>query len=247
MSNIYHVLNGDMLKTQFPDIPGEKIILRECLVDGPIQADNLQALFALRSQFIAKSYGSGEPSEYMEKVASELEKIMRIPAGGEINLWFEDDLFCQVNFWFVLSLLSGRDLSLFLVRPDRLSPYGFGAYNQMELTQLLVKKEKLHSLELLNQLWPAYQADDIESLKHLSDRLREGFPFINDAVMAHIDRTPTAGYGGRPKESLLQIIRDLQSKEFGLVFQEFCRRESIYGFGDKQVKRLFDELVEEST
>jgi hypothetical protein len=32
---------------------------------------------------------------------------------------------------------------------------------------------------------------------------------------------------------------------FGTVFQEFCKRESIYGFGDLQVKRIFDEVVHE--
>ncbi|MGA1465893.1 MAG: hypothetical protein ACO363_09195, partial [Balneolaceae bacterium] len=31
---------------------------------------------------------------------------------------------------------------------------------------------------------------------------------------------------------------------FGAVFREFQRREAIYGFGDLQVKRLFDAVME---
>lgn len=34
----FHILNGDALKSQFPEqILGEKIIARECLVDGSVE------------------------------------------------------------------------------------------------------------------------------------------------------------------------------------------------------------------
>ena len=35
---------------------------------------------------------------------------------------------------------------------------------------------------------------------------------------------------------------ELNTEQFGLIFKEFCNRESIYGFGDLQVKRLLDEI-----
>jgi hypothetical protein len=37
-------------------------------------------------------------------------------------------------------------------------------------------------------------------------------------------------------------MEDLETDEFGPVFKEFNKRESIYGFGDLQVKRIFDEI-----
>ena len=42
--------------------------------------------------------------------------------------------------------------------------------------------------------------------------------------------------------SLIQIIKELKTEEFGPVFKEFNKRESIYGFGDLQVKRLFNQI-----
>ena len=36
----------------------------------------------------------------MKKTVPEFLKMQNIPENSEINLWFEDDLFCQVTFWF---------------------------------------------------------------------------------------------------------------------------------------------------
>lgn len=48
---------------------------------------------------------------------------------------------------------------------------------------------------------------------------------------------------GRPIQSLITIMKELDTEEFGPVLREFNKRESIYGFGDLQVKRLFDEII----
>ena len=72
--------------------------------------------------------------------------------------------------------------------------------------------------------------------------LENKYPFILPAVEAHIERIVTTGNIGRPTQSLIAIMKELETEEFGPVFKEFNKRESIYGFGDLQVKRLFDEI-----
>ena len=67
-------------------------------------------------------------------------------------------------------------------------------------------------------------------------------PFILTSAEAHIERIPINGELGRPSQSLIQVIEDLETDEFGPVFREFNKRESIYGYGDLQVKRIFDEI-----
>jgi hypothetical protein len=55
---------------------------------------------------------------YEEKTIKEIEKITSIPDNAEVCLWFENDLFCQVNMWFVLSLLAENTmLQIFRVFP----------------------------------------------------------------------------------------------------------------------------------
>ena len=74
--------------------------------------------------------------------------------------------------------------------------------------------------------------------------MKSVYPFILPAVQANVERKRTNENAGRPIQSLIAIMKDLKSEEFGPVFREFNKRESIYGFGDLQVKRLFDELIE---
>ncbi len=68
-------------------------------------------------------------------------------------------------------------------------------------------------------------------------------PYILESITAYIDSLPKEGHLGKPKETLKQLMEELDSQEFGPLFQEFCKRECIYGFGDVQVKRMYDELL----
>lgn len=74
--------------------------------------------------------------------------------------------------------------------------------------------------------------------------MQDDFPFILAAVNAQIDRLPKNESIGRPKQTLKKIVEYLQTSEFGPVFQEFCKRESIYGFGDSQVQVLLREILD---
>src|SRR6188768_902786 len=103
----YHLLNGDALieKIQGANITGEVIICRECLIEGETLAGSLEEFCKARSKFISRTY-SVTIDSYFEKCVFEFEKILNLQTNSEVNLWFENDLFCQVNMWFILSLIS---------------------------------------------------------------------------------------------------------------------------------------------
>ena len=106
MKKEYHILNGDALKEQFPeDIKGTLIIARECLIEGNVDGDTFDSFFNNRAQFISKNYGDTKEA-YLQNVKTEFQKILTLEPDSNVNLWFEDDLFCQVNFWFIIHLLS---------------------------------------------------------------------------------------------------------------------------------------------
>ncbi len=245
MKKQYHILNGDSLKNQFPEkINGEIIVARECLVDGNVKGDNLKEFFHSRAEFIS-SYDGYIEQDYYDKTVPEIQKMLDIIDNAEVNLWFEDDLFCQVNFWFVLSLLfnSTSNNSIYLIRPKAHNQYGFGGLNELELQLVYEERTLLTSLDKLSGLWKYYQNEDFDNLLKTASELESEYPFILTAVKAHLDRIPSKGNLGRPSESLIQIMKDLNTDQFNLVFREFCKRESIYGFGDLQVKRLFDNII----
>ena len=247
MNNQYHILNGDALKQQFPiEIEGEQIVARESLVDGNVRGESLEELYQNRAQFLSSAYEDGSIEEYYQKTVTEFERIQAIPENAVINLWFEDDLFCQVNCWFVVHLISqsNKNYTLYLVRPQQHNQYGFGGYAESELLSLYEDRLPLSASEVdkIASLWKFYQEGDIENLTAVARTLESKYPFILTAVKAHIDRIPANGNLGRPVRSLMEIMERLDTEQFGPVFAEFNKQESIYGFGDLQVKRLYDAI-----
>ena len=247
MPQVYHVLNGDALKAQFPStLAGEQIVARECLVDGPVNEEPGQPFWQMRANFMEAIYNTPQ-TDYYEKTVLELSALDAIVPGSMVNLWFEEDLFCQVNMWFVVAWLLRLDRTLVIawVHPDATHNWlGFGGSSADELFGCYKKKFSLSAkdLNLLQELWTAYQQDDYDHLIQLADKLSYKFTRLPEVVQAHIDRFPVIG-PGRPRRRLLEIMERQNTKDFGPVFQEFCKTEGIYGFGDMQVKRLFDDIV----
>lgn len=241
----YHILNGDALLEQFPNrITGEIIVCRECLVDGPVDGKILDELFETRANFIATSYGGFSKEEYYDTTVLPFKLIQEIPSGSEINLWFEEDLFCQVNLWFVCTLLEGqtKNCAIKLVRPEATNPYSFGEFSELELVSLYDKRKPFKEIDKLADLWRYYQQGKTEEMLSIGREFAEDLPFLLPAIEAHIDRIPSDIKPGRPTQTLMKIKEDLATDDFGMIFREFNKREPIYGFGDLQVKRLWDQL-----
>ncbi len=250
MKKNFHILNGDALKERFPtNIPGTQIILRECLVDGPVNIltdpTSLSKFYETRSFFLFENYGI-EKSIYHNTSMSEIERIRNIPVNAEVYLWFEDDLFCQVNMWFVCFLLSSNnEITTSLVRPplaylnDELPAsalqYGFGGLDTTLLKTAFRNTHHLQDEDLNNfaQLWEAYQEKNEIKLLEIANQLSIRFDFIQPAVKACVNH-----WAGQPTILLQEIINELKTDNFGEIFQAFSKRGAIYGFGDLQVKRL---------
>lgn len=242
MMKFYHILNGDALKEQFlPEIDGEKIVLKECLMEGPVKASDMNEFYQIRAKFISENYEVPN-NEYFEGTVTELEKLRNIEVGSEVNLWFEDDLFCQVNLWFTISQLSKKDLKLFMVRPNQHNQYGFGGFDVEGLLELYENRTSIDHSASLTPLWDNYVENNLKALDRLSQDLSSKYPFIKTVVKAHLERQPTANSPGRPIETLIQIKEELKTEKFGPIFQEFCKREAIYGYGDLQVRKLLDQI-----
>ena len=244
----YLILNGDCLAEQLKatKINQDFIICRECLIDGNVSADNLSEFWEVRAEFISDTFGA---DDYFQKVVEELTKVQHLPEGSEVCLWFENDLFCQTNMWFVLSLLSKQpDLRLFRVFPvieDESDIWkGFGATTSETLEKAYKQRVAFQAqdIELGVKLWEAYQSQDFVKLKELSEQNSDCFQYLEEVCAAHIERFPKDSSLGRPERVIKKIIAG-KPKDFQEVFAEFSIREGIYGFGDLQVKEIFERLI----
>src|SRR5215210_3609452 len=246
---IYNILNGDSLAHSFPDakIEGDIIVVREALMNGDLSGDNLNDFWRSR----AKYHGSTE-ADYHSGVAKEFEKIINAPGNTEFNLWFEYDLFCQVNMWFVISIINSLSIkkkvfAVFTSYLDKTSKQfwnGFGPANTDELKVCYANRIPLSEADINfgQELWKAYKNGNLEELTNLSKHQSLAFPYLQELVKAHVDRFPKDGTKGRPEKVIEDITKNI-STDFHKVFKEFWNRESIYGFGDIQLKHLYDKVM----
>lgn len=121
---------------------------------------------------------------------------------------------------------------------------GFGISNAEMLEQSYSAKVlfKPQDIELGNNLWTAYKGAKLEKLKELSKYQSDCFQHLAEVCQAHIDRFPTENTLGRPERAVKEII-ETKSKDFQAVFLEFSNREGIYGFGDLQLKNIYDRQM----
>ena len=244
------LLNGDCLAEQLKaaELPLERIVFREALVSGPLGGTTWEEFWETRVGFLTKQYGA-TALEVQEKTVAELEKIRSLADDVELSLWFEDDLFCQVNLWFVLNLLSeSHNIKIYRVFPPKPSPTnrwrGFGDASAAALEQAYESKVPFTSSDLTlgKTLWEAYRLGDCAQLTTLSKSASPCFRQLAEVCQAQLDRISEDPSERRPEKVILELLAK-GITDFDTLFYQFSERERIYGFGDLQVRELFDYLV----
>ncbi len=241
---VLHVLPGDSLVEPFAQarIAGEVLVCRECLVDGDVQGASLDDVWAAREAYLSSDYPPKPDGFYRERVRAPLESLLAVPADSEVNLWFEHELFCQVNLWFCLHLLKDTQATVYRVTPlvaadaDRWN--GFCDQEDPELERCLAGRQPFGGadMRLGADLWRAYQSGDRDVLATLGRQASPCFPYLDEVVQAAVAKDT------RPAATLQRLIAE-GNTAFPDAFRAFCRAEAVYGFGDLQVKRLFDEIT----
>ena len=241
-----HVLAGDALLAAFEHagIDGAIIISRECLMDGPVVGEPLDEFWKMRAHYIKTAYGE-EESWYHARVAGEYEKLFTLSIEDDVCLWFEYDLFCQINMWFILGLLDHRNVrGVYRVAPVTRNATdlwkGYGDLNAADLRRCFEETVRFTRDDILlgSSLWEAYQRTDLERLAELSNRQSVCFPYLREVCTAEIERRRNS----RPEHTLRRLIEE-GSADFNDIFRRFTEVEGVYGFGDQQVKTIYEKIV----
>ncbi len=238
-----HVLPGDSLVEVFKqtDIKGEIAVCRECLIDGDLSAESLKNFWHKRESYLSSNYPEATIS-YKPDVKAEFEKLLNLTEKDEINLWFEHELFCQANMWFCLYLLQNSEAEIYRIEPNFKKTKdvwkGFGNLDVSDLPKCFALRKKFSAkdLNLGADLWKAFQNKDFTELEKLSQIESECFPHLEKVCRAAIEQQ------SRPKEIIKKLIANGAS-DFGKVFRKFYETEGVYGFGDSQVKKIYDEVL----
>jgi hypothetical protein len=228
---ILHMLSGDCLADAVRGIVAgdTAAVLREALADGPLPAIGDPEFAAIRSGFNGIS-----EDEYRRGFVSEVAKFRAPGLFDEICLWFGDDVFCQVNMWFCLSTVAGSEAHISRVFPASLD---FGGESAGGLRSAMTARVRFEpsGIDLGRKLWDGFRLRDHNALASLRTNEARGFRGLSETVDAAI------AIDERPRIAVENAVATF-GDDFEAVFRYFSRNEPIYGFGDRQVRRLFDLL-----
>ena len=244
--SILHVLNGDSTKNKFDNsgIAGDVIVWREVLVQGPLfyQVDS-ELFWDMRSQFIEKAFDSNL-HEYRKKVILEFQKLNKFE-GSEIVLWFEYDVFCQINMIALLShLLRKKAVTISLVcvgdYPGFEKKVGLGEIPTADYPDLFAKRQKLEKTDLVlaDKAWMYYCGKEFSKFSQIKSKK---LSYLSDALNASLDLFRKDQELSIHEIEILKLIATNQFTRNKLV-GHLLANDSIFGFGDLQYFHLIDGL-----
>lgn len=244
-----NILNGDALNQRFPEKFARNIIVaRECLVDGDVSGDTFTQFMNNRATFIA-GYPQCSVKQYLTEAKPEFEKILSLTSDSSVNLWFEHDLFCQVNMWYICYLLLEIKVQdVYWVSPNSGNEYSFASMSNSDLINALNNKVKLSSADLafFEQCWQAYRMNSYQGFEILLQSVPSHLHMLKPAMNAQLAREPDDSGLGYPEKVLLVIMQEHHenhSLTFPNVFKDFYAKMMVYSFGDLQVYRMYQQLI----
>ena len=240
-----HIHNGDSSAETLKksNLPGEHFAFREALIDGPTPLHlSAEEWRKLRAHHLAGVYDIEEVWTETELFKQE-QKLNSFPEYEEVILWFEHDLFCQVNLlyllnWFGECNLGSTKLSLICIGefPGRPDFRGLGELNFEQMASLFDGRHEVSAEEnrLATDAWQAYCSPDPTAIEKLLATDTSAMPFLKPALQLHLQRFPFVRNGlGRIQNRGLEFIHGGMEK-FVDLFPRFGKAEPVYGLGDTQ-------------
>jgi hypothetical protein len=240
-----HILNGDstagILKQS--GVQGEMLSWREALMAGPTPQNlSHDQWIDVRAKHLPEAYEVA--FDNCKKDLSTLYAgLQTFSQHDEVALWFEHDLFCQVNLihvldWFSRQNLGKTKLNLICIGefPGRENFRGLGELSPQQLASLFDRRREVSSAEknLAAEAWAAYCSSNPQELVNFLEKDTSALPFLKAALLKHLARFPSVRNGlGRIENKALELIAN-GVNEFQSLFPVFGNAEPVYGLGDAQ-------------
>ncbi len=253
MSSYLHITNGDITTNILNklNIKGEIITWREMLCEGRTTTDvGSEDFWKTRFDFLNTSYKITKKT-FIDFTLKEYRNLCK-QNQDEIILWFDSDLFCQVNMIAVISWLKryrkGRKITLVQTGKAENSEnlVDFTQLTKQQLNNLYKNRIELSKddIEYADYIWQLYCSDSPLRLETVY-KFNPSSPFIylSDAIKAHLLRFPSIENGLNQIEN--KIIETAGNQPFenkDLFIKELLQNQTIHGFGDVQYANKLNEL-----
>ncbi|WP_116217717.1 DUF1835 domain-containing protein [Allomuricauda sp. ARW7G5W] len=253
MKSLLHITNGDGFtsRLQSLQLKGDIITWREMLCEGKTLCTvGSESFWKTRFDFLSKNYKVTK-SWFVEKTLKEYRSLCNHKQQDQIVLWFEYDLFCQINMLAVLSWLKThrRHAEISLVcsgkedETDKM--YGLNELSDEKLLKLYEDRTILtqDDIEFADYVWQLYCSDNPIRLENLIAHNDFQFEYLADALKTHLKRFPSIKNGLNELENkILETSLNQKPKSRKELLGTLLTDQGYYGFGDTQYERIITSL-----
>lgn len=253
MDKVFHITNGDRFTSVLKklSVEGKIITWREMLCEGKTITNVGSELFwKTRYDFFNKSYETTK-NKFIEATLKEYRRLCNQKSQDEVVLWFDHDLFSQINMIAVISWLKNhkKDARIMLVSPgreDNLDKWQkLSGLSEEEL--LRQYKDRTHltqdDMEYADYIWQLYCSESPLWLETFSKFNSSQFHYLPEAIKAHILRFPTVKNGlNKIENEVLLTAAENQPQSGEELVTQMLEKDKIYGFTELQYHKLIEDL-----
>lgn len=239
-----HITNGDAAGALISRarVGGYVLPWNDVLHEGAVRAGlSLDELSDERARFIA-SCGWDESMKVRTEFRSRDERLKRAAEDDEVVLWFEHDLYDQLQLLQLLDHFGSRREGAAEVRlicigahEEVADFHGLGQLNPEQIGDLFPKRAAVSAeqLELASRAWAAFRADDPRGIEHLLAEETAALPFLRDAMRRLLQQFPASENGlARTEANLLRTLEAAGACGLPKLFDESQAYEEARFLGD---------------
>lgn len=249
MRNILNITNGDCAVEimEKANIPGEFLPWRDVLHDGPVpDALSLEELSEVRAKFIT-SRGWGTPENIKRHFIERDNKIRSFEKYETIILWFEHDLYDQLQILQVLDWFNqhrSKETMLSMICVDQY----LGTLSPEEMIALFKYEQPITEkhLELSSRAWSAFRYGSPDKWFALLKTDTTALPFLEGAIIRLLEEYPDCTNGlSRTARQALKIVLQGEKRP-GKIFGLYQESEERRFLGDSGFWAILHEFLESS-
>jgi hypothetical protein len=241
-----HITNGDSAAGTLRQagVPGDVLAWRDVLHEGPVpERLTNDELRVVRARFIADS-GWGAFEDTLEGFTRRDKCLADSLAHEEVVLWFEHDLYDQLQLLQLLDWFAGRDLGTTRLSMICNAEY-LGAATADRLRELFPDRRPVSATEqdLGRKAWTAFRSSNPSALTDLLGQDTSTLPFLRGALLRHLQQFPSARNGlSRSESQALEVVAGGVTKLAKIYVASHHEREESIFLGDCIFATYMEEL-----
>jgi hypothetical protein len=249
-ATLLHVTNGESAGNTLRQttLGGAVLSWQDVLHEGPVQSLPRDALLRTRARFLAECGWGSEAALRSSLERRDRQYLDALRDGAEVVLWFEHDLYDQLQLIDALTLAhsAGAEPELIVIGsfPGRPSFHGLGELTANELETLWPSRTRATpaALETAAEAWAALCEPEPTALAELAARDTPHLPFLAAALRRLLDELPAAADGLSRTERLTLETIEAGARTAPAAFVAAQRRDEAPFLGDTWFFRTLSAL-----